>query len=397
MRSLASIFVVLSFVLLGSAVAMGAPPERGPERSIDLARARALDKEGAKAYGEGRYADAIRAFDESYRLGGPSFELWNVAKCLFRLGQYEQSGETLERYLATPNLPKADREEATRQLEELKKRPSTLSVTSRTNGLEVLVDGEPAPGKTPLTMVISPGSHTITVRSARPYTSTIEARYGNPVSVDAAPWEPASAVEAPKAKRADAEESQRIAIRGALGISLPRFGGVGGDVGPLFLASGTYRVAYVGPVTLAVGGLVSIAGDSWGNRTGEPNQTPACGAIRDAQGATAIALYGHGTATFSPAERVRIVGLGGVGLAGYVVGNLGGDLFVPSCDPSPGIRPTLLLGARLDIVLTQLARLSILPVSFQVQPGFDGARAAPRDASGIWMRFGVAIGAGVDL
>src|SRR5262245_20755789 len=89
-------------------------------KNDDLSRARALDKEGAKAYAAGRYTEAIHHFEESYRLGGPPFELWNVAKCYIRLDQTAPAAEMLERYLAVPNLPKQDREEASKQLDALK-------------------------------------------------------------------------------------------------------------------------------------------------------------------------------------------------------------------------------------------------------------------------------------
>src|SRR5688572_754870 len=76
-----------------------APGANPPSKHDDLARARALDKEGAKAYGAGRYNDAIKYFEEAHRLGGPPFELWNVAKCYLRLDQPEQAADLLERYL----------------------------------------------------------------------------------------------------------------------------------------------------------------------------------------------------------------------------------------------------------------------------------------------------------
>ena len=91
------------------------------------------------------------------------------------------------------------------------------------------------------------------------------------------------------------------------------------------------------------------------------------------------------------------MGIGGVGLAGYFVEHVGGDLFVPSCTPSPGLRPALLFGAQIDYALTKNVRISAFPLTWQVQPAFDGTRAAPRDASGVWMRFGIGLGAGIDL
>ena len=54
-------------------------------------------------------------------------------------------------------------------------------------------------------------------------------------------------------------------------------------------------------------------------------------------------------------------------------------------------------GAQLDYALTPLVRLSALPLVLQLQPSFEGTRSAPLDASGVWMRATIAIGAGVDL
>ena len=54
-------------------------------------------------------------------------------------------------------------------------------------------------------------------------------------------------------------------------------------------------------------------------------------------------------------------------------------------------------GAQIDYALTPIVRLSALPLVLQLQPSFDGARSTPLDASGVWMRATIAIGAGVDL
>lgn len=368
----------------------------------DLARARALDKEGAKAYAEGRYNDAIRYFEEAHRLGGPPFELWNVAKCHLRLDQPERAVEMLERYLVTPNLPKEDREEASKQLDQLKKRPSTLTVSSTPTGAQVAVDGKSVDGRTPLSTTIPAGVHTVTVSApaSTPYTRQVEARYGRAVIVDAtlAAAEPEShAPPADNPYERNTETPSLIALRGAFGVSLPKHGSIGGNAGINLLALGTYRLAQAAGMSFGVGGLVTVAGDSWDNRTGEPNVAPNCAPITDAQSATALSFYAIGSATLPVTSKVRIVGLGGIGAAGYIVGDVGGDLFVPSCRASPGVRPALLFGTGIDYVVTPYLRLSAFPLTWQVQPAFDGTRAAPRDASGIWMRFGISIGAGVDL
>lgn len=393
-------FRVLAVMLVSVAfssswtVAFAQAPERSKE---DLARARALDKEGAKAYGEERYVDAIRYFEEAYRLGGPAFELWNVAKCYLRLEQPEQAVEMLERYLAIPNIPKEDRAEATRQLETVKKRPSPLTVSSSPSGAEVSVDGKKVEGRTPLSTFLAPGAHVVTVSLSNhtSYTRGVEARYGRAVIVDA-PLN-GDVRPPPPSNPYDAPDSGPITLRGAFNVVLPRHGTVGGNVGAGLLALGTYRLTVVDGVSLSVGGLFSASGDSWDNQTGTPNAVATCAELRDAQRATAMSVYGVGALSFALHSKVNVGGIGGVGLAGYFVGDVGGDLFVPSCDPSPGVRPALLVGVHVDYALTKRLRLSAFPLTWQIHPSFAGTRSDPRDASSAWMRFGIGIGAGVDL
>jgi opacity protein-like surface antigen len=389
--------LLLAIALLATGVA-SAQPQTQAQHKDDLARARVLDREGAKAYSEGRYNDAIRYFEEAYRLGGPAFELWNVAKCQVRLDQPEQAASSLERYLSLPNLPKEDREEAAQQLDSLKKRPSTLTISSTPSGAQVSVDGKTVEGRTPVSITVAPGPHTVTVSSASsaPYTSRVEARYGRAVIVDASLAD--GDARPPTAPNAYAgPDDGRLALRTGINVVLPRYGSIGGNPGVGLLVLGTYKLLELDRASIAAGGLLSVVGDAWRNRTGQPNEAAGCASLRDAQSATALSAFAVGAASVPLASGVRFVGTGGVGLAGYFVDNVGGDLFVPSCRPSPGVRPALLLGAQVDYAVTKIVRLSVFPLTWQVQPSFDGTRAAPRDASGIWMRFGFGLGAGVDL
>lgn len=363
----------------------------------DLARARVLDREGVKAFGEGRYNDAVRFFDEAYRLGGPPFELWNVAKCYLRLDEPEQAAETLERYLALENLPPDDRKEASDQLEELRRRESTLTVSSNPTGASVSVDGKPIEGRTPVSTTVAPGTHTVTVTSDKhaSYTRQIDAHYGRAVIVDASlvhedrPPPPGNPYEE--------KEDRRFAVRGIVAAILPRFGEIGGDATPGALVSGTYRISEGSPA-VAIGALVSISADSWGNSVNAPSTVRGCdGTLPGSFGATAISLYGIGTAGFGLGSRLRVVGVGGVGVAGYIVPDTGGDVFAPSCTSSPGLRPALMLGGQLDYALTSSFRLTAMPINLQLMPAFSGVRRTPLDASGLWMRFGIGIGAGVDF
>ncbi|MDB4933751.1 MAG: Thiol-disulfide isomerase [Labilithrix sp.] len=369
---------------------------RAPE---DLARARVLDQQGAKAYADGRYNDAIRYFEEAHRLGGPPFELWNIAKCHVRLDQPEQAAEMLERYLATPTLPSEDREEATQQLEALRRRPSTVTIASVPTGAAVTLDGRPPAegGKTPTTFTVQPGPHTITLSYPKyaVYTQTLDAKYGRAIILDVPLARDTK--HAPAENPYGDEEIRRIALRGYVGVMLPRYGSVGGAAHPELDVSGTYRFADVGATTFAVGATVFLTGDSWDNTVGAPGIAPPCGTLKNPRSATALSMFAMGTAGWEIVPRLRAHALAGLGVAAYFADDLGGDVFVPKCNPSPGARPALMAGAQLDYAITPIVRLSALPLVLQLQPSFEGTRSTPIDTSGVWLRATIAIGVGVDL
>lgn len=382
-------------------------PQRATTR--DIARAQVLDREGAKAYESGRFNDAIRYFEEAYRLGGPPFELWNIAKCHLRLDQPEQAAEMLERYLATPNLPPEDQKEAMQQLEELRSRESTLTISSEPPGAEVQIDGRTPPianGRTPLSVNVPPGPHTVTLSfgSRGTVTRQVEARYGRAIIVDATPNHDTPPPPDNPYKEPDKEEDygkdRRVAFRAAIGPMIPRHGTVASDTAFGFLLSGSYRVGgAAGGTSFHLGGLLTVNEDSWHNNVGATMSPPSCQGrtLRDPFSATAVSILATGAAGFEIVPRLRASALAGVGVAAYAVDDVGGDVFVASCTTEPGARPTFMLGAQIDWALTPAFRLSAFPVAMQLQPSFTGVREQPRDASGLWMRTMIGIGVGIDL
>ena len=368
----------------------------------DLNRARALDQQGARAYTDGRYNDAIHYFEESLRLGGPPFELWNIAKCYAKLDEPGNAAEMLERYLATPSLPNEDRREASDQLETLRRRPSTVTLSSTPNGATVLLDGQPVAGAgpTPTTFAVPPGAHTLTLNGQgfATTTKTIDARYGRAIILDvplerAAPPPPPPGPPAPPVDYG----GRPFAMQAHIGAMFPRYGGIGGSPQPEGVLSGTVRVAALGGASIAAGALFSVTEDAWDNAVAAPASVPACGTLRNPRQDTAFAAFLLGSAGWEVRPRFHVEALLGVGLAAISADDLGGDLFVPACRPSPAPQPALLLGARLEYALTPAVRLSALPLTLQLQPSFRGAREQPIDASGVWMRFTVAVGVGIDL
>jgi hypothetical protein len=151
----------------------------------DLESARELDQSGVRAFKEGLFADAIRFFRAAYRKGGPSAELWNIARCEERLDDGERAAHSIEEYLAQQDLAPAERAEGERELRLLSSRTSMLTVTTVPSGAAVSIDGRAAGASTPLTVDVPPGAHTLAIRHDGYATETrpFEARYGRAVIV----------------------------------------------------------------------------------------------------------------------------------------------------------------------------------------------------------------------
>lgn len=64
------------------------------------ARAKELYENGADLYDEGRYDDAVAAWEESYRLSNKALLLYNIANAEERAGRYRDALEHLNRYRA---------------------------------------------------------------------------------------------------------------------------------------------------------------------------------------------------------------------------------------------------------------------------------------------------------
>jgi PEGA domain len=147
--------------------------------------ARELDQGGVRSFREGRYADAVRYFYGAYSLGGPSSELWNIAKCKERQDDAEGAVAAIEQYLAQRDLQPEDRAEANREARALQARPSWLTVTTTPTGAVVTLDGKQTVGPTPVSVEIQPGNHTLVMRregysvESRP----VQARFGRAVIV----------------------------------------------------------------------------------------------------------------------------------------------------------------------------------------------------------------------
>lgn len=102
----------------------------------DDARARELYENGAILYEEGRYEDAVVAFEQAYRLSGRPALLFNIANALERAGRWSEALDVLSRYRAYAAAD--ERETLDRRITNLERRIAETRSTVRP---------EPAPDK----------------------------------------------------------------------------------------------------------------------------------------------------------------------------------------------------------------------------------------------------------
>ena len=103
----------------GSARALPNPPTHKVDKKAD-AHARKLYKKGDRAYAEGRYEDAVAAFERAYRLSGRSLLLFNLGNAYERLGRYGEAAEALDRYL--PDAKPSEQDIVEKRIDNLRRR-----------------------------------------------------------------------------------------------------------------------------------------------------------------------------------------------------------------------------------------------------------------------------------
>ena len=83
----------------------GEPAEQPTKQDDAQARARAAYQRGTKLYNEGKFEEALAAFQEAAtRYASPDFQ-FNIAKCYERLGDHEEAIRHYEIYLRTAEDP----------------------------------------------------------------------------------------------------------------------------------------------------------------------------------------------------------------------------------------------------------------------------------------------------
>jgi PEGA domain len=394
-------------------------------RDEELAHARVLDQQGVRAYKDGRYNDAIRFFSEALKLGGPASELWNIAKCHLRLDEPEQAAEAYEHYLTQNGLTQQDKSEARDELDELKRRRSILTVASTPSRAIVYMDGrknEPS-GMTPFSVHLPPGPHKIEIEQIgyKPFSKDFEARYGRAIIIDAqlerdpnqtgtsptptptnptpgTPDKPTPDQPAQATPPSDLGGPKVFTAKAEIGVVFSKLGSVS-ESGRLGLA---FSMAYwfMDNQRFAVGAgvLLHITSDSWTNTINAPLTGPGCGlSIANSELATEITGYGMGLVAVRIVPRLRVGAEGGLGLASYSVSAVGGDIFIPTCIPTPGAQVAARAGLEISYAFSKYFRAALTPIGVQVHPAYSGVRNTPLDATGMWLRYGFGLGIALDL
>lgn len=142
------------------------PPATKPTVA-DEATAKKNFESGLKLYGEGSYAEALIAFEQSYRVGGRPSALKNLAQCHRNLKHFVEAYEAYEQMLAKHDalVSAADKKAVQQALDELGVLTATVVVLVSESDAEIEIDGKSI-GRSPVTLpkrVAATGSHSLRV------------------------------------------------------------------------------------------------------------------------------------------------------------------------------------------------------------------------------------------
>jgi len=217
----------------------------------DDARARELYDNGATLYDEGRYEDAVSAFEEAYRLSKRPALLFNIANALERLARYDEALDVLSRYRAY--APADERETLDRRITMLERRAVEQKAAvvatpphAPTPAPVVVATAAPEPAKTslfrPLPLAVS-GAGLVALGIGAGLGGVAlgahtQAAVGCAPDAGGALRCSSSAAATLDAERGDALAADILMITGALGLGGGLALGLWGDGGPLMLGPG---------------------------------------------------------------------------------------------------------------------------------------------------------------
>lgn len=317
------VLVLLAVALAaGSASAAGGKP--APKASMDEAQKR-YDR-GRELYDESDYRGALVEFQRAYELA-PSFRLlYSIALVQYQLQDYASSLRSYQQYLQEGgnDVPAQRRDEVQREINKLRSRVATLTITTDRPGAEVAVD-DVAVGTTPLTdpVVVSAGRRriTATLPGQAPVSRVVDVAGSDSVNVALAfgtPKEPPAPVAA--ASQVETAPSVTKEVQQPRGVPWALWG----TTGALAVASGVSGVLAMGAAS-----DLKTKRDTFGATKEELNdasqKTKRFALMTDVLGGAALVAAGvstYLTLTRHPAEPATTatlqlgVGPGSVGVAG---------------------------------------------------------------------------------
>ena len=132
-----------------------------------MLRARELYVEGGRQVEEGRWADALSAYEESYRLSGIPAALFNSATTLRSMGRHRDARDLFRQLLDLPDLDEETRTSAEQRFREESGRVALILLVGLGEAPDatVALDGRdlPGPPDDPLELETDPGEHAVSV------------------------------------------------------------------------------------------------------------------------------------------------------------------------------------------------------------------------------------------
>ncbi|MEW6431435.1 MAG: TonB-dependent receptor [Myxococcota bacterium] len=118
---------------------------------------------GNEAFSKRRYEEALAAYFLSYRLVPNRNVLFNIARCYEALGRFDEAYRYWNDLSVDPSLPADEKKDVKQALARLGPRVALITVTSTPPGADLYVDRKDlgSRGRTPQTIAVSPGVHTV--------------------------------------------------------------------------------------------------------------------------------------------------------------------------------------------------------------------------------------------
>jgi hypothetical protein len=159
------------------------------QSGADIEKAKEQFRAGKDFYDNEKFQKAAEAFFRAYELSGRSELLYNVGRAYWRADKLKKAETFYQKYLNDlPDASNADEvvESIIQIQEEMAAQMSSISVEASRAGIDIVVDRDSEPRcKTPCTISLLPGEHTIEARPAgmEPITRTLTVHAEQPDSL----------------------------------------------------------------------------------------------------------------------------------------------------------------------------------------------------------------------